>query len=374
MTMAGTADRGGDPMSTATTSTTRTAEVAEYAAAVRAALADVPADRSEELLEDLEEHLAEVAADDDAPLVFRLGSPEAYADELRTAAGLPAGSRAEPAGAFAGSAELVARLRAWGPMRQVEEFLPELRPAWWVLRAWAAVTAVDVVFVGGTAFPVPTLGLGPVGFLATAAAVVWSVRLGLRARAERRVPGRAAVLVNAGLGVLALVALIGLADRGWVASADPVYYDDGLPDSLVHEDGTPITNILPYSSTGEPLSGVLLYDQDGRPIDDLADTTVDGDFVETAPGAPLQPDNAYPQQRQVTTWDQSGRQLVVPMPLPTITASPSAPVTATPAPETPAAESPAAETPVPESPGAPAPESPGAPAPESPGAPAPATP
>jgi len=324
----------------AATRAARTAEVAEYAAAVRAALADVPADRSEELLDDLEEHLAEVAADDDAPLVFRLGSPEAYADELRAAAGLPAGRTGDRAGAFAGGTALISRFRAWGPVRQVETFLPELRPAWWVLRAWAAVTAVDVLFVGGTSFPVPTLGLGPVGLLLTAAAVTWSVRLGLRARAEERVPGRAAVLVNAGLGLLALVALVGLADRGGVASAEPVYYDDGMPDVLVHEDGTPITNILPYSSTGEPLTGVLLYDQDGRPIDDLADGTPDGGLVQQVPGAPVQPDNAYPQQREVVTWGPDGTETTAPMPLPTPTSTPATDAVPS-GPAVPSAEAPA---------------------------------
>ena len=307
---------------TSPTQAARQTEVEEYAAAVRAELADVPADRSEELLDDLEEHLAEVAAEDGTPLASRLGPPAAYARELRAAAGLSA----DPAPTSGTGASLAERLRAWEPVRQVERFLPELRPAWWVVRAWAAVTAVDVVFVGGTAFPVPTLGLGPVGFLVTGAAIAWSVRLGLRARAEGRVPGRGAVLVNAGLALLTLVAVIGLADRSGVASAEPVSYDDGAPSSLVHEDGTPITNILPYSSTGEPLTGVLLYDQDGRPIDDLADTTQDGETVETVPGAPLQPGNAFPQQRQVLTWDESGQLHAVPMPLPT----PAAPAAATP--------------------------------------------
>jgi hypothetical protein len=134
------------------------------------------------------------------------------------------------------------------------------------------------------------------------------------------------VLVNAGLALLTLVAVFGLADRSGVASADPVSYDDVAPDSLVHEDGTPITNILPYSSTGEPLTGVLLYDQEGRPIDDLADTTQGGEAVQTVPGAPLQPGNAFPQQRQVLTWDESGQLHAVPMPLPT----PPAPAAATP--------------------------------------------
>ena len=312
---------------TGATSVGRQAEVAEYAAAVRAALTDVPADRCEELLEDLEDHLAEVAADGDAPLEFRLGSPRHYADELRAAAGLPAAPPAEDE--QVGLTELLARLRSWAPVRQVEAFLPELRPAWWVVRAWAAVTAVDVVFVGGTSFPVPTLGLGPVGLLVTGAAIAWSVRLGLQARAEGREPGHRAALVNAGLGLLTLVALVGVAHGPGVATAEQVYVEDAQPDHLVHEDGTPITNILPFSSTGEPLTGVLLYDQDGRPIDGLADATVDGAQVETVPDAPLQPGNAYPQQRQVRDWDEYGQETVVPMPLPSV-----APTTgATPEPE-----------------------------------------
>ncbi len=46
-----------------TTDTDRRAEIGAYAAAVRAALADIPSGRTEELLEHLDEHLAEVAAD-----------------------------------------------------------------------------------------------------------------------------------------------------------------------------------------------------------------------------------------------------------------------------------------------------------------------
>jgi hypothetical protein len=313
---------------TSSTRTARQAEVEEYAAAVRAELADVPADRSEELLDDLEDHLAEVAAEDDASLASRLGPPAAYARELRAAAGLP--TDPAPTRRAASGAALAERLRNWEPVRQVERFLPELRPAWWVVRAWAAVTAVDVVFVGGTSFPLPTLGLGPVGWLVTAAAVAWSVRLGLRARAEGRPAGRAAVAVNALLGLLTVVALVGLADRPGVAAADTVYYEDPAVGGLAHDDGAPITNVLPYSSTGEPLTGVLLYDQDGRPIDDLADVTGDGEAVEAVPGAPLQPGNAYPQQRQVLTWDESGQLHAVPMPLPTPVPTPAAPAPGTP--------------------------------------------
>lgn len=300
-------------MTSATGTTARQAETRTYAAAVRAALADVPAERSEELLEDLEEHLAEVGEDGDESLESRLGPPADYARELRTAAGLPAG----PDAPRPGRAEWIGRLRSSEPVRQVEAFLPELQPAWWVLRAWAALTAIDVVFVGGTSFPLPTLGLGPFGLVAAAAAIVWSVRLGLRARAGAVRPGRLAAIANTGLGLATVIAVVGLADRSDVASAEPVSYENAPSGFLTHDDGTPITNIHPYSSSGEPLTGVLLYDQDGRPIDDLADWTADGAAVEPAPDAAPQPDNAYPQPRQVVAMDQWGEVTTVPMPTPT---------------------------------------------------------
>jgi uncharacterized membrane protein len=80
--------------------TTTHAAVAEYVARVKAELADLPAAEIEEILEDIEQHLGEVATElgDDVSvdtLVERLGTPEQYATELRTAAGYPAG---EPAG------------------------------------------------------------------------------------------------------------------------------------------------------------------------------------------------------------------------------------------------------------------------------------
>ena len=62
-----------------------TDDVGSYAAAVRAALGELSAEESADLLEDLESHLAEVAAESDAPLRERLGPPEAYAAELRAA-------------------------------------------------------------------------------------------------------------------------------------------------------------------------------------------------------------------------------------------------------------------------------------------------
>jgi hypothetical protein len=68
-------------------------DVAGYAGAVRAALADLGAGERGHLLEDLEAHLADVAAESDAPLADRLGPPEAYAAELSAAYG---GQRSVP--------------------------------------------------------------------------------------------------------------------------------------------------------------------------------------------------------------------------------------------------------------------------------------
>lgn len=286
-------------------------EVRAYARQVRAALADVPAAQLAELLDDLEEHLVEVAAEGGEPLTVRLGPPADYAAELRRAAGLaePADPVDRPVPGW--RAELgtgVERLQAAPAYGAVRDFLPELRPAWWVLRAWAALVAADALLAGSDSFPIPTFGVGPViGLVLTAAVVTWSVRRGLRVRRD---PGlahrRLAVAANAALAVLALVAVFGAG-----GTPEPAMAWDSGPSStdLAHEDGTPITNIHPYSATGEPLEGVLLYDQDGRPIDNLAPWTADGGEVQRLDVQPPAPANAFPQQQRVLTWDEFGREV-----------------------------------------------------------------
>src|SRR5438874_599821 len=60
-------------------------DVASYASAVRAALAPLLDAERESLLEDLENHLAEVASESDLSLQERLGPPEDYAAGLSSA-------------------------------------------------------------------------------------------------------------------------------------------------------------------------------------------------------------------------------------------------------------------------------------------------
>ncbi|MEI4270736.1 hypothetical protein TEK04_03270 [Klenkia sp. LSe6-5] len=315
-------------MSAPTTSTDP--EVTAYARQVREALADVPPARLEELLEDLDEHLVEVASETPGPLDERLGSPAAYAAELRRAAGLPEAPTTGSGQEVDGWRWDLARYRArWGDHRAVvavRAFLPELRPAWWVVRGWAAVAAVEAVFLAHVSLPLPTLGLGPIGWLATGAAVAWSVRFGLRARAEAVPLTHRAAFVNLGLSVCVLVALIRLADDQSSTDYYPaeVSYDSG-PTTLVHEDGTPITNIVPYGPDGEPLTGVLLYDQDGRPIDNLSTWTTDGTEVQPQRGVPVQPGNAYPQRQDVVTYDGYGSPQTSEFPAPATSAPSSTP-------------------------------------------------
>src|SRR5438552_8861821 len=104
-------------------------DVATYAASVRAALSNLPTDQSEVLLEDLEDHLREVAAEAEGPLAERLAPPEQYAQELRAAysAASTGGRRPDPALRDVRRAIGWMTASAW--YRQVRAFLPELRPA-----------------------------------------------------------------------------------------------------------------------------------------------------------------------------------------------------------------------------------------------------
>jgi hypothetical protein len=257
--------------------TTVDGDVARYAAAVRAAFADLPAPDREALLEDIEDHLVEVAAETGGPLQERLGPPEAYAAELRAWAGLPApGARRRRGLRASRLGRRIARL--WGAAlahpagRAVAEFLPELRPAWWVLRGYLVVQLASVgltfLFPHDVTLLVPTiLGSQAVGLLAVAVAVVGSVALGRRGPATRR-GRRLTIAANAALGLFALVLLGGM---GATRVSDAPFYDQYMvsgayPEPGLRNNGHEVSNIFPFDAKGRPLRGVDLYDQDGAPL------------------------------------------------------------------------------------------------------------
>ena len=183
----------------------RDAEVAEYLAAVREALSDLEPGVRDGLLEDLPDHLAEVAAADARPLGDNLGSARAFADELRSAAGLPPASAS--AASSAGDAGIssydlareyvtrlnrgFARLCGYGSPRELQL---ALQPAWWVARG--AIIATFLLLLTQTVTLSYMPGKAAIGVLIVAAiGSVASVRLG---RVWQRTAGgrRAALVVN----------------------------------------------------------------------------------------------------------------------------------------------------------------------------------
>jgi hypothetical protein len=295
-------------------------DVARYATAVRAACADLPGPDRELLLEDLEDHLGEVAAEAGGPLSERLGPPEAYAAELRASIGLPAPAalRRRGAGSWlrqtwgaeqAGRLWQVASTHPAG--RAVLEFLPELRPAWWVLRGYLAVQAASVALsfldanLGGLSFPVPQLfGSRVLGLLAATGAVIGSVAVGRRGMTRRGL----VALGNLGLSVFAVAMLLEL---GASEAYDDQYHPEFVtthaePAAGLRADGREISNIFPFDAKGRPLKDVYLVDQEGQPI---VATNYDDEFLE--PQVPLDRNgnavaDRYPQKQQVAVPVDSG--------------------------------------------------------------------
>jgi hypothetical protein len=253
----------------------RSSDAVAYAAAVRAALADLPSAEAQALLEDLDDHLAEVAAESSEPLAARLGPPENYAAELRSAYGTTRVQRRTPI--VSELSDLGARITGSSSYRELRAFLPELRPA-------------AVVFSGRRVSPIPNpfSRLGIVQIAATAAAVIVSVRLGRRGQPRGRLLSPAALVAN---WLVAILAIPSLASMGTSQSSVAEQLSSPVLDQAVYA-GAPLTNVYPYSRDGKPLSDVLLYDQNGNPL------TLAGrdDFRSAYPiGADGQPiTNAYP--------------------------------------------------------------------------------
>ncbi|MBP2707193.1 hypothetical protein JOL79_25750 [Microbispora sp. RL4-1S] len=239
----------------------------EYADAVRAALADLPPDDREELLDDLDDHLAEIASESGMPLEERLGPPESYAAELRAAyGGRPTTTRPRRGGPWAWATGLIraahGRLLGLPAYREVVAFWPELRPAWWLVRGY--VVALALLGMIGRGGPIPGDLAGWVLVVVLACGSVW---LGRRPRLRERRWRRTLLTGADALAALLLLVLLTSWDRPdaqEVTFASPqmgrVWVDNaaGLGDEVY--------NILPYAADGTPLHDVRLYDQDGRPI------------------------------------------------------------------------------------------------------------
>jgi hypothetical protein len=360
-----------------TDTVTENADVAGYLAAVREALLDLPASDYDDLLEDLEAHLYEVVAESGgASLESSLGTPASYADELRSSAGLdlapssgvPLLRRVERRVARSPLWHALGRLLEQPWAKAVREFLPTLRPGWWVLRGWLALFALIVWLHGSelTSYSsnllVPTYhGNWVIGFASVVVAVVASVVLGLRTARlplwTRRVIGVASAVV-----VLFSISMYGDAEnlsRGYGQERFGTPYAAVATQAPYHGitvDGRHPLNIYPYDEQGHLLTNVRLFDDRGRPIEGLPGTDQYGQKLvrvlpSDAAGAVVS--NEYPQRvaaaqlEQLINWTAATGSLptvgpsaeaafaaATPMPTPTVFVPPMAGATPAPVPTT----------------------------------------
>ena len=255
-------------------------EITAYVFAVRAALGDLPEAQRDELLEDLTEHLTEVMADGEGSLVERLGSPEAYAAELRGTAPFVGGFPDPPSSSrtYAPFTELrdqvVPQLREHlVPMLRVadervgrvlgypraRDFFVLLRPAWWVLRGYlAAMVFADALDSGGPIGLLPRIGGSDVvAFMLLGAGILGSVWLGRRSLRLSPLPRLALYL---GSFVLVMAAMVGFSAAD--SSTRDSYYSDVNYDNPY----SGVEDVFVYDESGRLVSDARLFDQNGEPI------------------------------------------------------------------------------------------------------------
>lgn len=322
------------------TATTASIEVRDYLAAVSRELADLPADERDDLLEDLDSHLHEVIAEGEGTLEQRLGPPEQYAAELRASAGLSSSDRSTASVLHRAvnslSATALWRRTAEHPWtRAALEFVPQLRPAWWIVRAWLAVGLVGGLYHDrgyregsfnghGIIDLYRDSGIWPGGWPSPYVAVaLLLIAIPISITIGRRSFAGVARWLVAAANVFAIAMLVpAVAALGGQTS----YFQSGpsvLP-GLVN-DGSPVTNIYPYDAQGQPLDNVRLFDQDGQPLlgvsGDGSGFQV-GNMVVVPTAEPNAIPNGYPVPNTVTVYGPDGTPTTTVLPRPTIVVPP----------------------------------------------------
>ncbi|ADU06682.1 MULTISPECIES: HAAS signaling domain-containing protein [Micromonospora] len=302
-------------------------EITDYVDRVRAALADLPPGVRDELTEDLPEHLAEVAAEGEGALVDRLGTPEAYAAELRAAAGAGEGRRPARFHRLAEARDQAAtqiRLldRQLGPVlghETVSDFLRPLRPAWWLVRGWLAALLISVMVDGGRPGLLPRPNdNASAGLLLLIGAVVASLWLGRRSAGFTGWPRR---LHRLGTAALLLFGFAVLVDVDRNASSD-VY--SGYEQTSVDRRYDRIEDVFVYDQQGRLIRDAQLFDQNGVPIRLGWPNCLDSS------GAVPAPRNAYPYCPELAPFGApASPSIAPPAPAPTGSATPTAPATPT---------------------------------------------
>lgn len=232
------------------------------------------------MLEDVEQHLLEVAAEGDDPLETRLGPPVEYAAELRAAAGLPKRTGDEDPFAQRIAARISAsRLVRWverdlaalerhSSYREMRAFTRSLQPAWWLARAYIVTMVIGLWTNNG----LHHVSLVPrvadtrlMGLLVLVVLSVASIAWSRRARNSSKLR----FLTVIGNMLAAVAAVVFVANAGDMNRS--YFYVDAQPQpqydpNIVRGPYGNILNIYPYALDGTPLKDVLLFDQNGNPI------------------------------------------------------------------------------------------------------------
>lgn len=297
-------------------------QVRRYAAGVRSHLTDLSPEQVDDLTDGLEADLAEALADMPGALrplsegstlpdagatslldvTAHFGPAAEYAAELRSAAGLdPAAQVPRPRIGLRGRLFVLGGIfesgwtSLWAPVTSTSqwaafrEFAAELRPVWWVLRAWIVVLVAYSWFHRPQNFElVPQATYWRILLvLAIVVSVQWGRGRWLRWRAVHVL--RKTVNV---LGVLVAVpffvsAMFGAnAELNGLSAGSSGSYDQGYQQGIsessngygasgvstggagsgVFVDGSPVSNLFVYDASGNPLQDVQIFDDQGRPV------------------------------------------------------------------------------------------------------------
>jgi hypothetical protein len=232
-------------------------DVETYLARVRDALSDLPVEERNELLVEVEASLWESASETGGPVAARLGPPEDFAAELRSAAGLQESEAPRPAGLRETLDRALADRRVEASLR----YARQLAPAWWVARGYLVVAGLALLVGASWSVAhasVPRIGSASVGLAVIMLAVVASVAIGL---------ARSARIGLAVVNLLVLVAVIPVAQH--LSHGTPVQTTIVTVPAVqpgLSYNGVPVGNIYPYSRDGKLLHDVFLFTGSGAPL------------------------------------------------------------------------------------------------------------
>lgn len=241
---------------------------ARYLERVINALSDLSEDDRDEVIQDLEAHLAELSETD---LDRVLGTPDSFVAEFRASAGLDVERRGRLATARDHLLDWENRMTDSDTWRHVSRVWIAMRPIWIWTRGWLAVSLFSLFTSYGTetfrVFPIPSVGFSSSrGLLAVSVATFVSVFLA-------RYPLRSGwgFLSTLYTTVVALMLATSLLNPTPLGTTGPGF-EEVVPQGLVTEGWEPVQNIYAFDTEGNPVE-VLLYDQDGRPLLNLPSYT-----------------------------------------------------------------------------------------------------